>query len=161
RVAVMYAGRIVEEAPTNTVVTAPRHPYSAGLIVSVPDHVEPRHLVGIPGVAVGVTDRPAGCAFAPRCDLRIPACEEAIPKLAPVGEQHFVRCIRWESTLLPEVEPRRDEAPAPQDAALLSVEELQAVHRTRQGTVVAAEGISFALEAGACVALVGESGSGK
>jgi peptide/nickel transport system ATP-binding protein len=161
RVAVMYAGRIVEEGPTETIVTAPRHPYSAGLIVSVPDHVEPRQLIGIPGVAVGVADRPAGCAFAARCDLCIPACEDAMPKLARVGEHHFVRCIRWQSTQLPEVEPRRDEATAPGSEALLSVEALQAVHHTRHGTVVAAEGISFAVDAGACVALVGESGSGK
>ncbi len=161
RVAVMYAGRIVEEGPTRAVVTAPRHPYSAGLIASVPDHVEPRQLVGIPGVAVGVADRPAGCAFAGRCSLCVPACEEAVPELARVGERHFVRCIRWESTLLPQIEPRRDEPGLAAAAALLSVEELRALHRTRQGTVVAAEGISFALEAGACVALVGESGSGK
>src|SRR5207237_758311 len=52
RVAVMYAGRIVEEGPTGAIVSAPRHPYSAGLISSVPDHVEPRRLVGIPGFAV-------------------------------------------------------------------------------------------------------------
>lgn len=84
-----------------------------------------------------------------------------MPKLARVGEHHFVRCIRWQSTQLPEVEPRRDEATAPGSEALLSVEALQAVHHTRHGTVVAAEGISFAVDAGACVALVGESGSGK
>jgi peptide/nickel transport system ATP-binding protein len=161
RVAVMYAGRIVEEGPTSTIVTAPRHPYSAGLIVSVPDHVEPRHLIGIPGVAVGVTDRPPGCAFAARCDLRIAACEEAMPELLRVGERHSVRCIRWESTQLPQVEPRREGPAAAGDKALLSVEALSAVHHTRHGTVVAAEGISFAVDPGACVALVGESGSGK
>ena len=75
RVAVMYAGRVVEVGPTQAIVSAPRHPYSAGLISSVPDHVEPRRLIGIPGVAVGVFDRPAGCAFAARCDLRVAACE--------------------------------------------------------------------------------------
>jgi peptide/nickel transport system ATP-binding protein len=161
RVAVMYAGRVVEEGPTKVLVTAPRHPYSAGLIASVPDHVEPRHLVGIPGVAVGVTDRPAGCAFAARCTLRIPACEEAMPKLVPAAESHLVRCIRWQLTQLPDVEERREEAAAGREAPLLAVDALRAVHRTRQGTVVAAEDISFSLEAGACVALVGESGSGK
>jgi peptide/nickel transport system ATP-binding protein len=160
RIAVMYAGRIVEEGPTREIVDAPRHPYSAGLIASVPDHVEPRHLVGIPGVAVGSADLLPGCAFATRCPLRIPACEEAVPELAKVGDRHFARCIRWESTLLPRIEPRKDELPSAQ-RAVLSVEKLEAVHRTRHGTVVAAEGISFAVEEGACVALVGESGSGK
>jgi peptide/nickel transport system ATP-binding protein len=160
RIAVMYAGRIVEEGPTREIVTAPRHPYSAGLIASVPDHVEPRHLVGIPGVAVGSADLLPGCAFATRCPLRIPACEEAVPELAAVAERHFARCIRWESTSLPRIEPRKDDVP-PAQRAVLSVEELEAVHRTRHGTVVAAERISFVVEEGACVALVGESGSGK
>jgi peptide/nickel transport system ATP-binding protein len=157
---VMYAGRIVEEGPTREIVSAPRHPYSAGLIASVPDHVEPRHLVGIPGVAVGSADLLPGCAFASRCPLRIPACEEAVPELATVGERHVARCIRWESTLLPRIEPRRDDV-VPEERPVLSVDGLEAVHRTRHGTVVAAEGISFAVEEGACVALVGESGSGK
>jgi len=162
RVAVMYAGRVVEEGPTQAIVSAPRHPYSAGLISSVPDHVEPRRLVGIPGVAVGVADRPVGCAFAARCELRIPACEEAMPKLVPVDSRHLVRCLRWESTLLPQIEPRHDEPSLrAEEAPLLSVEALHASHRTRQGEVVAADGVSFAVEGGACVALVGESGSGK
>ncbi len=162
RVAVMYAGRVVEEGPTQAIVSAPRHPYSAGLISSVPDHVEPRRLVGIPGVAVGVADRPAGCAFAARCSLRIPACEEAMPKLVPVDSRHLVRCLRWELTLLPQIEPRHDEPSLrAEEAPLLSVEELHASHRTSRGEVVAADGVSFAVEAGACVALVGESGSGK
>ena len=67
RVAVMYAGTIVEEGPVATVFATPRHPYTGGLVASIPDHVEPRRLRGIPGVAVGVFDRPRGCPFAPRC----------------------------------------------------------------------------------------------
>jgi peptide/nickel transport system ATP-binding protein len=162
RVAVMYAGRVVEVGPTEAIVSAPRHPYSAGLISSVPDHVEPRRLVGIPGVAVGVADRPAGCAFAARCALRVPACEEGMPTLVPVDSRHLVRCLRWRSTLLPRIEPRRDEpSVGDEEAPLLRVEALHASHRTRQGEVIAADGVSFAVEGGACVALVGESGSGK
>jgi peptide/nickel transport system ATP-binding protein len=162
RVAVMYAGRVVEVGPTQTIVSAPRHPYSAGLISSVPDHLEPRRLVGIPGVAVGVVDRPAGCAFAARCALRVSACEEGMPTLVPVDSRHLVRCLRWRSTLLPRIEPRHDEPSLrEEEAPLLSVEALHASHRTRQGEVIAADGVSFAVEGGACVALVGESGSGK
>jgi peptide/nickel transport system ATP-binding protein len=160
RVAVMYAGRIVEEGPTPVVVNTPRHPYSVGLIASVPDHVEPRELVGIPGVAVGVADRPAGCAFAGRCELRVAACEKAMPELVEVDASHQVRCIRWQSTH--RVQSRARSASATVLAPpLVSVTDLRAVHATRHGTVVAAERITFGVEAGACVALVGESGSGK
>ena len=162
RVAVMYAGRVVEVGPTRAIVSTPRHPYSAGLISSVPDHVEPRRLIGIPGVAVGVFDRPSGCAFAARCHLRVAACEEEMPALEPVDSHHLVRCLRWESTLLPRREPRLDAAlRLGEEVPLLSVEALHASHRTNQGEVVAADGVSFAVEAGSCVALVGESGSGK
>jgi peptide/nickel transport system ATP-binding protein len=162
RVAVMYAGRVVEEGPTRAIVSAPRHPYSAGPISSVPDHIEPRRLVGIPGVAVGVSDRPLGCAFAARCGLRVAACEEAVPALLRVDDRHLVRCLRWQLTELPQIEPRLDGAALLRpDPPLLAVSGLCASHRTRRGTVVAADDISFAVEAGACVALVGESGSGK
>ena len=80
----------------------------------------------------------------------------------PIDARHLVRCLRWEATLLPRIEPRLDAAaPSGAEAPLLSVDELHASHRTGQGEVVAADGVSFAVEAGACVALVGESGSGK
>ena len=162
RIAVMYAGRIVENGPVQTVISAPRHPYALGLISSVPDHVVPRRLVGIPGVAVGVGDRPRGCAFAPRCPQRVPACEESMPELARIADHHFVRCIRWQETLRPDVEPRADLAgPVEGEQALLAVEALRAEHRTRRGAVVAADGVTFSIIASECVALVGESGSGK
>ena len=69
----MYGGRIVEEGPTETVLRESRHPYTRGLLAAVPDHLAARRLHGIPGVAVGVTDRPPGCAYAPRCALRVRA----------------------------------------------------------------------------------------
>jgi oligopeptide/dipeptide ABC transporter ATP-binding protein len=162
RIAVMYAGRIVEDGPAGTVITAPRHPYALGLISSVPDHVVPRHLVGIPGVAVGVGDRPPGCAFAPRCPLRVAACDESMPALARIGDRHLVRCLRWQATPSPRVEPRTGVIGSVDgEPQLLGVEALRAEHRTRRGVVVAAEDVTFSVAAGECVALVGESGSGK
>jgi peptide/nickel transport system ATP-binding protein len=162
RIAVMYAGRIVEDGPSEAVIGAPRHPYTLGLISSVPDHVVPRRLVGISGVAVGVGDRPPGCAFAPRCAQRVAACEEAVPGLVRIGDMHSVRCIRWEATPAPRVDPRGELAGRlAVEAPLLLVAELRAEHRGRYGSVVAADDVTFQVVGGECVALVGESGSGK
>jgi peptide/nickel transport system ATP-binding protein len=162
RIAVMYAGRIVEDGPAEDVIAVPRHPYALGLISSVPDHVVPRRLVGIPGVAVGVEDRPRGCAFAPRCSQSTYACEAEVPELVGIAERHLVRCIHWQGTPRPRVDPRTDLMALPQaKRGLLAIEELRAEHRTRRGAVIAAGGVSFSVDAGASVALVGESGSGK
>ena len=163
RIAVMYAGRIVEEGPTGALIGDPRHPYTHGLISSVPDHVEPRALSGIPGVAVGVGDRPSGCAFAPRCSMRVAACDEGVPALTEAGTGRRVRCIRWQET--PEVTIRRRSLPDPPDGSgvqpLLDVESLRATFGSRDREVVAADGVTFTMEMGECLALVGESGSGK
>jgi len=161
RVAVMYAGRVVEEGPTSEVLRRPKHPYTQGLLNSIPDHVAPRELEPMPGMAVGVGEHPPGCAFHDRCALRIAECARAVPELRFVEPGHRARCLKAESVKAP---PRRPAAvhPAPLErAVILSVTELRCEHRGRDGVVTAADGVSFEVRAGECVALVGESGSGK
>jgi peptide/nickel transport system ATP-binding protein len=162
RIAVMYAGRIVEQGPTGDILRHPKHPYTRGLLNSIPDHARPRRLVPIPGVAVGMGDRPSGCAFAPRCPLHIEACDASMPALREVGTLHAARCLRPED-VTSSAQSRsvlRDEQTLP-PALLLSVRQLRAEHRARGGVVVAAKDVSFTINRGECVALVGESGSGK
>jgi peptide/nickel transport system ATP-binding protein len=75
RIAVMYAGKIVEEGPTGTVLTSPRHPYTRGLLDSLPSRAEPgRELNQIPGSTPSVLSLPDGCPFQPRCSRASPAC---------------------------------------------------------------------------------------
>lgn len=85
RIAVMYAGRVVEAGPADRVLDAPRHPYSAGLVNALPD----RAFTPIPGLPPLLTDLPPGCAFAPRCDRAAPVCA-ARPALA--DDRHAVAC---------------------------------------------------------------------
>ncbi len=74
RIAVMYAGRVVEQGATADLLARPHHPYTRALVASIPDHAAPRRLRGIEGVAVGVGERPTGCAFAPRCPQQVDEC---------------------------------------------------------------------------------------
>ena len=96
RIAVMYAGRIVEEAPTDTLFAASRHPYTEALKLSIPrvDLDLPERLPSIAGVPPNPARLPPGCAFAPRCRYRIDACELAVPPLLEVGPGHRKACIR-------------------------------------------------------------------
>jgi peptide/nickel transport system ATP-binding protein len=162
RIAVMYAGRIVEQGPTAEILRRPKHPYTSGLLDSIPDHASPRRLVAIPGVAVSTSDRPPGCAFAPRCPLHIQACDASMPALRELGAFHASRCLRPEDVTNSERSPvalRREPLRPP--APLLSVQGLRAEHKGRGEVVVAAKEVSFTVNRGECVALVGESGSGK
>ena len=162
RIAVMYAGRIVEEGPAGVLLARPRHPYTRGLLGSVPDPRQPRRLESIPGVAVGVGERPDGCAFAPRCLQRTgDRALHEMPPLEDAGGGHRVRCFEWAHTApLIVQEPAVSPALEP-DRPLLLVEGLRAEHRGRQDTVVAARDVSFSVAGGECLAIVGESGSGK
>ncbi|HLW82687.1 MAG TPA: ABC transporter ATP-binding protein [Candidatus Acidoferrales bacterium] len=92
RVAVMYAGRIVEIGPTNEVLTNPRHPYTAGLLRAVP-RLEGKDVVSIPGTVPRLNDLPPGCAFAPRCEYHRAECDDAVPDLREASPQHRARCI--------------------------------------------------------------------
>lgn len=86
RVLVMYAGRMVEEAPAVQLFAQPLHPYTAGLLASIPDIDRPRQdLAAIEGVVPSLAALPPGCRFAPRCHLAEPACDAADPPLLRAG----------------------------------------------------------------------------
>lgn len=93
RVAIMYAGEIVEQRPTRALLDDPSHPYALGLIDSIPDprvHIE--RLPTIPGAVPALDSRPGGCRFRPRCRFATAACE-APPPLLPNGPDGTVLCI--------------------------------------------------------------------
>ncbi|MER8388998.1 ABC transporter ATP-binding protein [Mesorhizobium sp. M0166] len=103
RVAVMYAGRIVETGPVSEVFTRPRHPYTAGLMRSVPRLGEATALKAagtpLPTIAGNVPSLallPKGCSFAPRCPMAIAACRAAVPPLFAATPTQQSRCLRWE-----------------------------------------------------------------
>ena len=99
RVIVMYAGRIVEEAPVEALFDRPGHPYTRGLMASIPRGADRRRhrLPEIPGVVPSLTQPIPGCTFAPRCPLAIDACRAVSPELHPVAPGHNVACIRAEA----------------------------------------------------------------
>jgi oligopeptide/dipeptide ABC transporter ATP-binding protein len=95
RVAVLYAGRIMEIGPTSAVFRAPAHAYTLGLMRSVPHATQARtRLPAISGAPPEPGHMPAGCRFAPRCDMAISACGEAQPPLRQVGAFHASACLR-------------------------------------------------------------------
>jgi peptide/nickel transport system ATP-binding protein len=99
RVAVMYAGRIVEQAPANQLFADPVHPYAQGLIGALPPLDGPRRrLTAIPGTVPDPAHMPSGCAFAPRCALAAEPCGLAVPSLAPIANDRVVACIRAEAS---------------------------------------------------------------
>ena len=99
RVIVMYAGKKVEEADVETLFANPRHPYTRGLMASIPTLPSPgseadARLVEIPGIVPSLTRLPAGCAFAPRCELAIERCHQEYPPLLDWGGNHLAACWR-------------------------------------------------------------------
>jgi peptide/nickel transport system ATP-binding protein len=166
RIVVMYAGDVVEQGPARDILSSPNHPYTRGLLRSVPDHLRPGALEPMPGAATSLDERPAGCCFAPRCSLTIPECAAEVPALLTVGDGHHeARCIRPGELGGPLLDIGPVAAPAPARSGarqpVLEVHNLRAEHHGRHGTVVAASDVSFAIGEGECAALVGESGSGK
>jgi peptide/nickel transport system ATP-binding protein len=95
RIAVMYAGRVVEEGPVVPFMAGPLHPYPQGLLgATVHGGMRGKRLTTIPGAPPSLETVPVGCAFAPRCEASEPACLEAVPAARPLGGGRSVRCIK-------------------------------------------------------------------
>ena len=102
RVVVMYGGRIVEEGTALDIFKTPKHPYTIGLLNSIPrsawqatEQADDYRLEAIPGNVPNPMSLPPGCAFEPRCGHAVARCGRAVPELADIGSGHHSRCIRW------------------------------------------------------------------
>ncbi len=186
RVAVMYAGKIVELSSTTDLFDSPKHPYTAGLFASLPQFAGARRrLRVIPGEVPNPLAFPAGCRFHPRCPAAADVCREAVPPLVEVAAGHSSACVRLEAGRLPvevvggDGNVGGDEARTGTgtgtgsgngegDAALLRVLDMVTHFPIRRGVfsrvvnhVRAVDGVSFEVGSGETLGLVGESGCGK
>ena len=173
RVAVMYAGQIVEEAPREAFFSAPAHPYTRMLFAALPNlAARDGRLATIPGQVPALDALPAGCRFVARCPQAVPRCTAEMPELRalPGRPEARVRCHLAESlTSAPVAVPvTRGALSAAHTDRLLEVADL-AVHfpikrglfKRTVGHVRAVDGVSLTLTPGRTLALVGESGCGK
>jgi oligopeptide/dipeptide ABC transporter ATP-binding protein len=96
RVAVMYGGRIVEQAPVAALFASPAHPYTRGLLASIPGGTRGGLLKAIPGTVPALGSLGPGCAFTPRCGDRFDPCPVKAPGLTTVAPHHEVRCFLHE-----------------------------------------------------------------
>jgi peptide/nickel transport system ATP-binding protein/oligopeptide transport system ATP-binding protein len=100
RILVMYAGKVVESGPTIAIFEDPKHPYTQGLLKSIPTLGERaihgrRQLQEITGIVPSLYDLPDGCRFYPRCPHAMGICNQSVPELSDVGDAHSVRCFLY------------------------------------------------------------------
>ncbi len=181
RVAVLYAGELVEEGPTSKIYQTPSHPYTLGLLKSVPRLGEnKRHsrLHTIQGNIPHPSLRPPGCIFRVRCPIATQICEESPPLFAIAGK-HYTRCHRWKEMVDRNVDPFPDlptiyhhKRSTLSEQPILRLEDVKARfepprsirvqwHGETTRKIRAVNGINLQISQGQTLGLVGESGSGK
>ncbi len=163
RVGVMYAGKIVEEGDANEVFDAPKHPYTVGLLRSIPrGGMHKRHaaLATIPGsLPVLGADLPT-CVYVDRCPIATNICREVVAPIVQLGGGHFTRCHHPDQVAaIDELVPAnlRDAG----DQTVLEIEGVSKTFRQSGHDVPALVGVNLSLTDGETLGLVGESGSGK
>ena len=164
RIGVMYAGRMVEIAPTDEIFLRPRHPYTQGLIASIPVIGEPsasrsRPLRGL----LRRRELPSGCPFAPRCDHALDRCATERQELQSIDDNRAVACWRWREIAPIAATPNSATMAGAiaHRASVLSVDHVSVVYGPRSRGFRAVSDVSFDIKEGEVFALVGESGSGK
>jgi peptide/nickel transport system ATP-binding protein len=160
RVAVMYAGRIVELGPADKLFESSAHPYTRRLVGAIPRLAGGRSLVGIPGHAPSPGKRPQGCSFAPRCALRIDECEVAFPDAIQIAPDHSSHCIKAHEVLTYTQAEYGDPVALPEpdtDQPVLTIDNVTGYY----GSIEVLHSINMTLDKGEILAIVGESGSGK
>jgi peptide/nickel transport system ATP-binding protein len=169
RVAVMYAGRIVETGPAAEVLQHPRHPYTRDLLRSrlALDTDRSRAIPQLRGEMPQVTAELPGCAYGQRCALHVEACDAAVPPLDPVRPDHLAACFRSDVVATPAAAADAAAlAPVTSGAPQLELSGVTVSFAVRQRgrrrrRFEALRGVDLTVGRGECVSLVGESGCGK
>ena len=156
-VAVLYAGRVVEQGSVKDIFTSPAHPYTRHLVAAAPDIAGKKEVIGLSGRAPSPGKRPFGCAFALRCEMASAECGESFPVEVAVSALHSARCFK-----VGQVDPVRltSKVSSSVRAQGLPVLEIKGVSASYSGFTVVHD-VSLTIRKGECLALVGESGSGK
>ncbi len=159
RVAVMYAGRIIELGPREVMFSQPAHPYTRALLDAIPHLSQARALIGIPGSTPGPGRRPAGCRFHDRCEYVQDRCREIDPPDVPVAPDHTAKCLRVGEIGTWDINRgnTHDTDPNKQRDIILTVDDLRVFYGHKE----VVHGVGFDVAKAEVVALVGESGSGK